>query len=161
MSAYIQIKVKVADNKFLPLFCFSRSNVEYEALEDYVASYSQARPLTKAIVNSAMTANRENRESYGATRQRIIDRIASIERMNNSVEEKTQAIWEEQNSLDELEEIRAELEKANQWLRNLYLILDEAEDTKYYSDESRHIDPNDYLYAGIECAFGTESEEEE
>lgn len=156
MSAYIHFFIR-GGNQFYPIGTFCRSSEIYQICMENGFGYvwEQITPITKekltyidkAIANRLKETD-ENINDYE-------DMIASIAKMDNSIEEKMSAIMNSKETIADFKETKEEILQAQGFINTLFDILEEAEDTKYDDDESRHIDANKYLYVGIECAYPT------
>lgn len=143
MSSYLHFFLRDND-KFLPIGTYGRGSELYQAFNDAVP-YAKIAPITNAVLDSIKDDLRSSIEGSRAEERRIEDRIQLISSFNNSVEEKIEALY---NLDDYLVEAREDVEAKNlamAFISFLYDILDEA----LYGCEG--IDPEAYIYAGIEC----------
>ena len=156
MSQYISFYLKSKSGEFLPLATFSRSNVYYEYAEDFVPAYTKYAPLTQDSVNQILSNVRDRKDELKASIAECRSKLTLIQGMNNTVEEKVKAIEETNGTIKYLEEELEEASNCNMFYCALNFILEEAEMNKKYSKDEVTLDPDNYIYAGIECNFGDE-----
>lgn len=144
MSAYLNFFVRINDN-FAPIGTYGRSTQIYQ-LFDQFAPYEQISPITYDTLNSIKQSWRERSDDT----QNLIDnshkRIGLIPSFANSIEDKMDALAEEESYLSELEDTKKELDNARAFIGFLYDILD---DIAYGEGEGYKVD--EYIYIGVEC----------
>lgn len=142
MSSYINFyKKDKKTQRFTYLCSFSRNNPEYEWGEEYIP-YGTIRLLGKETLDNIMASIHEEDANYEKTIKEYNERKELIARMNNSVDEKMEAIHEIDSYIRETSDIHDELNKAYWFYRTLRVI---ADDNISYKD---NID--DTIYAGID-----------
>ena len=158
MSQYIHFFVRSTD-RLLPIYTTSHSSSIYRFFNDY-APYEKARALS-------MQELQEIREEISIRIDEWTHRIEEdrtnlqlIASFNNSVEDKIEALETARDSIREKEEIVNEMKEALAFTYFLMNIYNEADDTKY-EDETARLNPNKYLYFGIECGTPSIAEIEE
>lgn len=161
MSQYISFHLKTRDGDFLPIACFSRSNVYYEFACDRVPSYKEEVPFTRETLNYIRDDIKEAKEREVEYLAACKERLQLVSSMNNTLEEKMEYIYDIQESIKDTNERIEELNNCDMFYCTLGYILEEAEDTKYYSDQSKRLNPDDYIYAGIECSLPGNPDKEE
>ena len=158
MSQYIHFFVRSTD-RLLPIYTTSNYSPIYLFFSDY-APYEKARALS---IQELQDIREEINTRIGEWTRRIEDERTNfqlIASFNNSIEDKIEAIESARNSIRENEEYINEMKEA---LAFTYFLIDmyiEADDTKY-EDETARLDPNKYLYFGIECGTPSIAEIEE
>ena len=142
MSQYLNFYIK-SDNKFLPLFSYSRNSAIYEYANEY-APYDDGKIITSSIINSILNDIKYEEESYTPTLERIAEKKQLICQMNNSVDDKMQAIFDCNSELNEVNEIKDGLNQARIFYEFLDDILSNIEYDRYVTNK------NEYLWFGIE-----------
>ena len=148
MSQYIHFFVRSTD-RLLPIRTLSRSSYIYYFFSDY-APYEKARALSmQELQNIREEINRQiNEGTHRIEEERTnLQLIASF---NNSIEDKIEALESARDSIREDEESVNEMKEALAFTYFLMDMYNEADDTKY-EDETARLNPNKYLYFGIEC----------
>ena len=148
MSSYMHFFIRKG-NEFAPIATYGRSSCTYQAFKEF-APYEKIRPLTALQLGQVDEKLRADLESQ-YNRDAIVERINMISKFNNSVDEKLAAIEDEVSALKELEDEEKALKRARKFVSFLLDIIDEAHSSQYYEDAAAHIDPNAYIYVGIEC----------
>ena len=158
MSQYIHFFIRSTD-KLLPIYTTSHSSSIYRFFSDY-APYEKARALS---IQELQDIREEINIRIDEWTRRIEEKRTNLQLIasfNNSVEDKIEAIESARNAIRENEEYINEMKEA---LAFTYFLIDmyiEADDTKY-EDETARLDPNKYLYFGIECGTPSIAEIEE
>ena len=158
MSQYIYFFVRSTD-RLLPIHTASRSSSIYRFFSDY-APYEKARALS---IQELQDIREEIDIRIGEWMRRIEEdrtNLQLIASFNNSVEDKIEALESARDSIGENEEYISEMKEALAFTSFLIDIYNEADDTKY-EDETARLDPNKYLYFGIECGTPSIAEIEE
>lgn len=149
MSMYINFFMR-RDEKFFPIGSYSRNHNIFKAFDNY-APWEKIRPLTVVALRqignecSQMKTECEHRIEEKEKKKQL---VASF---NNSVEEKYEVICDLDDSIDELRQERAEEEMAEYFCIFLEAMIDEIR----YGESNEEIDPNAYLYVGIEIGNPT------
>lgn len=156
MSAYVEFYLKNA-GKFLPIGSFSRSGSIYAAFQ-HVAPWEKACAVTSQMLEKILHEQYTNLEGFKNHRAEVEARKATIATFNNSVEDKMQALADVEETLSDLDDTIDELQYALDYIRFLSEILD-AVDPRLEEYGGPKIDPDKYLYCGIECGFVPEIEE--
>lgn len=140
MSSYINFYIKSNGNEFIPIGSYSRNSAIYEYGNHYVP-YEKGGALTKRRINEILNDIRIELGKYDDTIKKYNDQKALIATMNNSVEDKCNAIHEVDCYIDEVNKITKNLINAKYFYIDLYRMVDAA------SDE---YDEEDFLLAGVE-----------
>ena len=158
MSQYIHFFVRSTD-RLLPIYTTSNYSPIYRFFGDY-APYEKARALS---MQELQNIREEIDIRIGEWTRRIEDERTNfqlIASFNNSIEDKIEALENARDSIRENEEFVNEMKEALAFTSFLMDIYNEADDTKY-EDETARLNPNKYLYFGIECGTPSIAEIEE
>ena len=158
MSQYIHFFVRSTD-RLLPIHTASRSSFIYHFFGDY-APYGKARALS---IHELQNIREEINTQINEWTHRIEEdrtNLQLIASFNNSIEDKIEAIESARDSIREHEESVNEMKEALAFTYFLMDMYNEADDTKY-EDETARLNPNKYLYFGIECGTPSIAEIEE
>ena len=158
MSQYIHFFVRSTD-RLLPIHTTSRSSSIYHFFSDY-APYEKARALS---MQELQNIREEINAQIDEWTRRIEEERASLQLIasfNNSIEDKIEALESARNGIRENEGSVNEMKEALAFTYFLMDIYNEADDTKY-EDETARLNPNKYLYFGIECGTPSITEIEE
>ncbi len=161
MSQYVEFYLRVGD-RFAPIITRSRSTTFYQ-LVHHCLPYGKVRALGKDVIeefkNEAKSEIRRLEENIAHQRELM----EMISKFNNSVDEKLQAAAESQDYIEELEQELASVKSDLAFFEVLGDMWEEAEQTRWYKNERPDavIDPNEYIYAGVECGFPTLEDIEE
>lgn len=155
MSQYVEFYLRVGD-RFAPILTRSRSTNLYQMVSHSVP-YEGIRALDRDDIREFIEDARAEIHRIEGNIARQQKQLAMIPDFENTVDEKLQAIGETQDYIEELEQ---ELDYAKGDLAFFNMLDDmweEAEQTKWYKDEHPEgvIDPDRYIYAGVECGFPT------
>lgn len=142
MSQYINFYIK-SEDKFLPLFSYSRNSAIYEYASDY-APYDNGKIITSELLKSILNDIKDEEQNYGPMLERLTEKKQLICTMNNSVDDKVHAIFECNEEIDELEEIKDGLITAKIFYEFLEDILLNIEYDKSV------LNKDEYLWFGIE-----------
>lgn len=156
MSSYVSFYLKGENEKFMPIASFSRSSAEYEYGQDYIF-YGKCKPLRQSTIIEIMGNIERERANDNTYREAAIERKSLIAKMNNSVNEKLEAIFEIDATIKEYDELKDALERAYGFYRTLMLMTHEVE----YPADNAYGDPDTYIYAGIECGDPNEEDNDE
>lgn len=149
MSCYVNFFMRRGE-KFFPIGSYSRNHNIFKAFDNY-APWEKIRPLTVAALEqienecSQMKAECERRIEGKEKKKQL---VASF---NNSVEEKYEIICDLDDSIEELNQERADEEMAEHFCIFLENMIDEIR----YGESNEGVDPNAYLYVGIEISNPT------
>lgn len=155
MSCYVNFFLR-AGEKWLPIGSFSRSSAVYAAFES--APWEKVRALTGATLESILREQEENIGKFEKSIEEAIKRRDMIASFNNSVEDKLDAMREEDEYISGLRETVDELAQAIAFTRTLMWIVDEADSSKYNERVEDCYNPDEYLYFGMECGSNPEIE---
>ena len=108
-----------------------------------------------------MYGNRNELSRYNDTLAKYEKTLNLIASMNNPMDEKMEIINETNENIDEVNEIISDLKNGEMFFVMLLWMIEEADATKYRSDKSKQINPDDYIYAGIECSLPDDSDSED
>lgn len=157
MSSYIYFTLKNKEN-VCPLISTSRSSVLYEVFSNF-APYESLAPVTIGDLNEVKYRINERINSLKEAIEKEEKMKDFIKEVDASLEEKIRVFFECEEDIGELNEDIREYESALAFVRIMIDILDEAESSKYYFDERYKIDPDNYLFVGIESGFYNEETE--
>ena len=158
MSQYIHFFVRSTD-RLLPIRTASRSSFIYHFFGDY-APYGKARALS---IHELQNIREEINAQIDEWMRHIEEKRANLQLIasfNNSIEDKIEALEAARDSIRENEESVNEMKEALAFTYFLMDMYNEADDTKY-EDETARLNPNKYLYFGIECGTPSIAEIEE
>ena len=158
MSQYIHFFVRSTD-RLLPIRTTSRSSSIYHFFSDY-APYGKVRALSMQDLQNIREEINTQIDEW--TRRIEEDRanLQLIASFNNSIEDKIEALEAARDSIRKNEESVNEMKEALAFTYFLMDMYNEADDTKY-EDETARLNPNKYLYFGIECGIPSIAEIEE
>lgn len=154
MSQYIFFYIR-AEDRMMPIGTFSQSHNVFQLFHDCVP-YEKIAPLDTAKLDPIHDSAREYIRCTTEDLEREKAILQQIPSFSNSVEDKLDAIREQQNLVDSLEDELNEWRDAIAYVELLYQIIDVAEDTNWMEDKSLHIDPHQYLWVGIETGYKVE-----
>ena len=144
MSSYVSFYIKANEKQYLPIGSFSRNNAEYEYIND-ILPYGKVIPLTQAKLEMVLSIIKEENNNYDKSIQKYLNEKEFICKMNNSVEEKREALLDIDSLIENVKDIYEALERAYGWYRSLLIILDDV-------DYNKNIDKNEYIYVGIDAS---------
>lgn len=149
MSSYIEFYLRKGEN-YLPLGAWSRNSKLYEVFKDF-AEYNNAIPFTRE--NLDIIYDDINNEIANVKKQikKYKKNIKFFTKSRLNYEDLIEGYNSFQSEIEEYKEELSSLKKAKSWAYALNEILHEAEDTCYYSDKSLYINPDEYIYVGIDC----------
>ena len=146
-------------DRLLPIHSASHSSSIYRFFSDY-APYEKARALSIQELQEIREEINTRIDEWTRRIEEERTNLQLIASFNNSVEDKIEAIESARDSIRENEEYVNEMKEALAFIYFLMDIYIEADDTKY-EDETARLDPNKYLYFGIECGTPSIAEIEE
>lgn len=149
MSTYCEFFIRNGET-FLPLPAYSRNNYIYEKFQHY-APWEKARPLTSDILKTIAAEMHYDLDKSKESLTKTHEERALIVQFNNAVEDKLEALGDNQNAIDGWEERIEEISMGIAFGGFLSDILAEVE----YDDR---FNENEYLYVGIECGREPEIE---
>ena len=158
MSQYIHFFFRLTD-RLLPIRTTSRSSFIYHFFSDY-APYEKARALSMQELQNIREEINIQIDEWTRHIEEDRTNLQLIASFNNSVEDKIKAIESARDSIREYEESVNEMKEALAFTYFLMGMYNEADDTKY-EDETARLNPNKYLYFGIECGTPSIAEIEE
>lgn len=155
MSMYMHFFIKSKD-KMMPIHTVSRSNVLYAIVDEvFPELWEKVAPITRSRIDEIISDAASEIEKIDKVIGDINEKIAAVGSWVDSIENKLYAIDCLKGDADAEKECRQEYEEAISFMKTLSYMIDEAEDTKWYKEDNRdrYIDPNRYVYVGIECAY--------
>ena len=158
MSQYIHFFIRSTD-KLLPIRTDSRSSPIYHFYSDY-APYEKARALSMQELKEIREEISIRIDEWTHHIEEDRTNLQLIASFNNSVEDKIEALESARNAIRENEEYVNEMKEALAFTYFLMDMYNEADGTKY-EDETARLNPNKYLYFGIECGTPSIAEIEE
>lgn len=145
MSQYIEFYIK-GKNEYLPIGIFSRSNSIYRVMSESVnvPVYDKVVPLKVQHISLALKDATDEKLRFEKRIAELREEKALVATFNNSVEDKTTAIFNINEDIKSYEELVEEINAAIGYLTSLYDIIDAVRYMKDY-------DMDNYVYCGIEC----------
>lgn len=152
MSQYLNFYVKVPNEEtYLPIGTFSRSTTVYRYGNNY-APYEVGTAITYEAVAHIKEQIDYSIEEYKKDVEVLLGQQADIIKMNNSVEEKQEALHDIYSSQNEIQHEIEDLEYAKRYYDFIADIINTVEfDNKY--------DFNNYVYFGVEWCPDYKEEE--
>ena len=156
MSSYINFFVK-RKNIYVPIGSFCRSSVIYR---EFDGEYEKIKPLTSEKLTSIYMELKEEKmkvlKDFEDYKREFEEYVAFIQKMNNTLNEKLDAIAEKESFLKEykreIDEMVDDIEIATSFCYFLSNILDEA---LSYDD----IDEDFYIFYGVEVPYSVVNED--
>lgn len=146
---YLNIYLRGKDD-FYPIIAIDDETIEYDLLcKD--APYGKIRPLRQDYVNELKKGLTRKINNLRKSLKKQKRQLYVFTGIKNTFRETAKAINEINDSISETEERIENYKKALSVFDCLDMMLFEASETKYYEDKSRIIDPDKYIYFGIEC----------
>ena len=136
-------------DRLLPIYTTSHSSSIYHFFSDY-APYEKARALSIQELQDIREEINTRIDEWTRRIEEDHTNLQLIASFNNSVEDKIEALETARDFIRENEEYINEMKEALAFTYFLIDIYNEADDTKY-EDETARLNPNKYLYFGIEC----------
>lgn len=152
MSSYVYFFVRKHD-EFAPIGIYGRGTQVYQ-LFNARAPWEQIAPVTYGMLNAIKNELRTLQDSGAADIEKARRKIELIPSFANSIEDKMDAIAEEESWLEELNETAKERDVAAAFVSFLFDILDAAE---YGNDETLKSD--EYVYFGVECGSAVSAQD--
>lgn len=148
MSAYIHFFIKGSD-RFYPIATYSRNNKHYEYFSNF-APWEAVAPLDQEQLTCIKSNIKDEIEHLNKRLKETEKFIEAITKFNNSVEEKLEAVNEQIEFINYCKEEIKQNEQVIFFIHFLNDMIDNVSDSKYY-DDIESIDPNKYVWVGIEC----------
>ena len=151
MSQYINGYLRVSDDKFIPLFSYSRSSDFYQVAQ-YYAPYEKIRAISWDDLQEIHEKLEESYKNYEDLIKRYQDEIDFILKMNNDAEDKIELINDHLNSIDNIKE---EMKNIPYWMGRVNMLEDIIEENRKseYSENPISRDEDDIIYFGIETGY--------
>ena len=157
MSQYIHFFIR-HENEFLPIATYSRSTYIYQSIN---APYEHIRAVRKQTVDSIKQDILFDIDKCKEDIKSLTENKSLITSFNNSIEEKWEMISGIDESINESKRILNEMQSAYEFLSFIGNMISEAHDTKYDEDKPNWLDPDKYVYMGVECYRPTINDIEE
>lgn len=140
----------------MPISSYSRANWLFDAFSGYVP-YEKIKALNLGVISCVLGKVDEEISKTESELEEISKQEELILRFDNTVSDKIEAIKVCDKKAKECERFLKELKSADSFLCFLADIIEAAKETKWatYDDREKILDPEKYLYCGIECAFPT------
>lgn len=152
MSQYMQFYIKGIDS-FYPIATFSRSNKIYEMFRDEGAvPFEKLIPITKERLEWVYDGCRNRIETINKNILSCKEKIARIDKWDAPILDKIDVIDNYKECIEDCEETLREFETVRGFVAFLYGLIEEADGTKYESDIET-LNPNTYVWAGIEVEY--------
>lgn len=153
MSQYIEFYIK-GKNEYLPIGIFSRNNSIYRVMNESVdvPAYDKVAPLKVQHISLALKDVIDEKLGFKKRIAELEEKKSLVATFNNSVEDKTTAIFNINEDIKSYEELIEEINVAIGYLTSLYDIIDAVRYVKDY-------DVDNYIYCGIECENPNGNEE--
>ena len=153
MSMYVSFMIKVGD-KFIRIADYSRNSQIYKIASDCLP-YEKVRALNIHDLEIFANAARSTANKCKEQIEKINNLIKDISSFNNSVDEKLRAIAEYEGDKRDWED---DLDEIN-FAIDFFMFLERMIESVTYGENSKSIDADKYLYAGIEVGEPVEVEE--
>ena len=150
MSMYVNFYIKVND-KFAPIGTFNRNSAIGEAFTNRVP-FEKVGPITALQLNSMRVDYRAREFDIKEGIDECKQLIEQILKMDNSVDEKMDAIAETNEEIGYKTESLNRTKQVVNWIDFLSTIIEEAEDEEKYSDNVLGLKADAYVYAGVEAS---------
>lgn len=151
MSSYVNFYLK-KDNVFCPLASFSRLTKYYQKFSPYLP-YEKCVAITKDLLASIKNEVILDILMCNASIKEAEKMNEFLKNSNDPLESKVTFFLENNRSIRGEEMEKTDLENLSHFIDFLFIIIDEAEDYHGYS-----INPEGYIYGGIECYDPTEED---
>lgn len=151
MSSYVNFYLK-KDNVFCPLASFSRLTKYYQKFSPYLP-YEKCAAITKDLLSSIKNEVILDTLMCNASIKEAEKMNEFLKNSNDPLESKVTFFLENNRSIRGEEMEKTDLENLSHFIDFLLIIIDEAEDYHGYS-----INPEGYIYGGIECYDPTEED---
>lgn len=152
MSQYIQFYIKGIDS-FYPIATFSRSTKIYEMFrEEGAIPFEELVPITNKRLEYVCDGCRNRIEVINKNISNYKETIAHIDKWDAPISDKIDAIDTYKEYIEDCEETLREFETVRGFVAFLYGLIEEADGTKYESDIET-LNPNTYVWAGIEVGY--------
>lgn len=154
MSQYIQFFIRHNDD-FLPIGTYSRSSAVFQMARCSVP-YESIHAVNSDTLNGwkrSAESEIEQIQECISTRKEFIEMTMQS---NNPLDEKMEYVGDVHNEIAYMKEEIEDARDAIKYYEFLETLISEAEETKYNDDENGvHLDPTQYVYAGIEVGYPT------
>ena len=154
MSQYIQFFIRHNDD-FLPIGTYSRSSAIYQ-MGKFSVPYEAIRAIDSDTLNGwkrSAESEIEQIQECISTRKEFIEMTMQS---NNPLDEKMEYVGDVYNEIACMKEEIEDARDAIKYYEFLETLISEAEETKYnYNENGVHLDPAQYIYAGIEVGYPT------
>lgn len=155
MSSYLYFFLRDKEN-LCPMFTFSRNSDEYSMFS--AAPYGKLYPLTMDDIEYYMDDVEQSIKNIESVINMRYEQIDKVSQFNNKAEEKYEIVSELINDISDTKEYLESLKSKRNFILFLKSILNEAYETKYFSDKDKKINHNEYIYYGIDCYVSTMKE---
>ena len=145
MSQYLHIFIR-QNNQFAPIYCASRSNCMYQALQN-IAPYEKISQLTISKISEAIAEVEITLEMYDSQIKTTRELMKLIEASSDTLEEKCRVLGDMLIDINSYEEEKDEHKIAKIYLEFLKTIAISMSDSIDYDEAAKDLG----LYAGIEC----------
>lgn len=153
MSAYIQFFLKVGD-KFAPIYTSSRSSEVYQSFEHY-APWERVAPLSNEQLIYVRQDVKSLIDNYNQSIKEAEDEIEFLKGAQMNTEERVERFHDLQEYMRDLHEFIEEKERVLGFCDFIQSMIDEARDAKKWGPNPLNLDPEAYVYVGIEVGTPT------
>ena len=152
MSQYLNFYIKVPnEDRYLPIGTFSRSTAVYRYGNNYTP-YEAGTAINYDMLSRITEDIESGIKEYNKDLEVLLGQQADIIKMNNSVEEKQEALHDIYSSQNEIQHEIRYLEYAKRYYDFIADIINTVEFDKQY-------DVNNYVYFGVEWCPDCDIEE--
>lgn len=149
MSMYVNFYIKIG-KRFAPIGTFNRNSGIGEAFTNRVP-FEKVAPITKSQLNAMRIDYRAREFDIKEEIDECKQLIEQILKMDNSVDEKMDAIVEVNEEISYKTEGLDRVKQVVNWIDFLSTIIREAEDEEEYCDNVLDLNRYEYVYAGVEA----------
>lgn len=148
MSQYIEFYIK-AGEKYAPIYTCSRSGQIFQAFMDHVP-YEHAAPMTSNILSDVKQEQKAEEVQIQKQIDSICEKMEWLKTSNLPAEELLQAYDDAREMLDYYKDELAQRQRVYDFCNFIDEIIDEV---RYLPETCKYlgVDPDNYVYCGIEC----------
>ena len=156
MSMYMSFFVKSYTGDLMPIGTFCRGSGVYNMFCDY-SEYGHVKPLTKNLLTEIQIDSKEELEHYNKIITKHEESLAFLQSAVMDVQEKMEVFNEIKDTIKDINEAMDEMRDAQKFGFFLKDMIDDMYDRFRYGAEPS-IDPDEYVYFGIEIPWNTKVE---
>ena len=150
MSQYIHFFIRVGD-KFAPIYCSSRNSPVFQAFMDG-APYERIGPITRQRIEFVRDETQEKIEDYETRIVEQRDAMVWLSTLRDrSMGELFEARDDINKTIDEYKDLIDDCRHVLNFCFFLICAIEEAADVAAWYENPDQLDPDRYIYCGIEC----------